>query len=133
MRRPNCASCRSSRPSPASRWAFDRTRIDLDARTVRSPARRQLPNIDVNDIESFPRYFGGPFEGKIDALFFERRALPDLAIPPSIVKEPLMVILPSDHQSSPRLNDQSHRGLVRRNIRVVSHTAPVRVRYRRLL
>ncbi len=61
--------------------------------------RDELPNIDVMISSQYsPLLAEGLSKGKIDAAFLRKeRALPDLAFR-LLVKEPLIVILPSDHR-----------------------------------
>jgi LysR family hca operon transcriptional activator len=66
----------------------------------------------------------GLSKGKIDAAFLRKeRALPDLAFRP-LMKEPLVVILPSDHRLA-ALKAISARELAGETFVIVSHTAPV--------
>jgi LysR family hca operon transcriptional activator len=76
----------------------DRTRTDLDAEALRI-LRDELPNIDVMISSQYsPLLAEGLSKGKIDAAFLRKeRALPDLAFS-LLVKEPLIVILRSDHR-----------------------------------
>jgi LysR family transcriptional regulator, hca operon transcriptional activator len=61
--------------------------------------RDELPNIDVMISSQYsPLLANGLSQGKIDAAFLRReKGLPDLAFR-LLVKEPLMVVLPSDHR-----------------------------------
>src|SRR6202045_2796434 len=61
--------------------------------------RDELPNIDVMISSQYsPRLAAGLLKGKIDAAFLRReKGVPGLAFR-LLVKEPLTVILPSDHQ-----------------------------------
>src|SRR5712671_2986074 len=61
--------------------------------------RDELPNIDVMISSQYsPRLADGLSKGKIDAAVLRReKGLPDLAFR-LLVKEPLMVILPTDHR-----------------------------------
>src|SRR3977135_567099 len=61
--------------------------------------RDELPNIDVMISSQYsPLLADGLSKGKIDAAFLRReKGVPDLAFR-LLVKEPLMVILPSDHR-----------------------------------
>jgi DNA-binding transcriptional LysR family regulator len=64
--------------------------------------RDELPNIDVMISSQYsPLLAEGLSKGKIDAAFLRKeRALPDLEFR-LLVKEPLVVILPSDHRLAP--------------------------------
>src|SRR5690348_14907134 len=61
--------------------------------------RHELPNIDVMISSQYsPLLADGLLKGKIDAAFLRReRGVPELAYR-VLVKEPLMVVLPSDHR-----------------------------------
>ena len=61
--------------------------------------RDELPNMDVMISSQYsPLLADGLSKGKIDAAFLRReKRLPDLAFR-LLVKEPLMVVLPSDHR-----------------------------------
>src|ERR1700741_4829296 len=87
--------------------------------------RDELPNIDVMISSQYsPLLADGLAKGKIDAAFLRReRGLPELAFR-SLVKEPLMVILPSDHRLA-ALKEISARDLVGETFVTVSDTAPV--------
>jgi LysR family transcriptional regulator, hca operon transcriptional activator len=87
--------------------------------------RDELPNIDVMISSQYsPLLAEGLSKGKIDAAFLRKeRALPDLAFR-LLVKEPLMVILPSDHRLA-ALKAISARDLAGETFVIVSHTAPV--------
>ena len=87
--------------------------------------RDELPNIDVMISSQYsPLVAEGLSNGKIDAAFLRKeRALPDLAFRP-LMKEPLVVILPSDHRLA-ALKAISPRDLVGETFVIVSHTAPV--------
>ncbi|MGA9509630.1 MAG: LysR family transcriptional regulator [Candidatus Sulfotelmatobacter sp.] len=87
--------------------------------------RDELPNIDVMiSSQSSPLLADGLSKGKIDAAFLRReKGLPGLAFR-LVVKEPLMVILPSDHRLA-ALKAISPRDLVGETFVAVSDTAPV--------
>jgi LysR family hca operon transcriptional activator len=87
--------------------------------------RDELPNIDVMISSQYsPLLADGLAKGKIDAAFLRReRGLPELAFR-SLVKEPLMVILPSDHRLA-ALKAIGPRDLVGETFVAVSNTAPV--------
>ncbi len=87
--------------------------------------RDELPNIDVMISSQYsPLLAEGLSKGKIDAAFLRReRALPDLAFR-LLVKEPLTVILPSDHRLA-ALKAISPKELASETFVIVSHTAPV--------
>jgi len=87
--------------------------------------RDELPNIDVMISSQYsPLLAEGLLKGKIDAAFLRKeRALPDLAFR-LLVKEPLVVILPSDHRLA-ALKAISPRDLAGETFVTVSHTAPV--------
>src|SRR5580658_6234319 len=87
--------------------------------------RDELPNIDVMiSSQSSPVVADGLSKGKIDAAFLRReKGVPGLAFR-LIAKEPLMVILPSDHHLA-ALKTISPRDLVGETFVAVSDTAPV--------
>lgn len=87
--------------------------------------RHELPNIDVMISSQYsPLLANGLSKGKIDAAFLRReRGVPDLAFR-LLVKEPLMVVLPSDHRLA-ALKAISPRDLVGETFVTVSDTAPV--------
>jgi len=87
--------------------------------------RDELPNIDVMISSQYsPLLADGLSKGKIDAAFLRReKGLPGLAFR-LLVKEPLMVILPSDHHLA-ALKAVSPRDLVGETFVIVSGTAPV--------
>jgi LysR family hca operon transcriptional activator len=87
--------------------------------------RDALPNIDVMISSQYsPLLAEGLSKGKIDAAFLRReRGVPDLAFR-LLVKEPLMVILPSDHELA-ALKAISPRDLMGETFVIVSNTAPV--------
>ena len=87
--------------------------------------RHELPNIDVMISSQYsPLLADGLSKGKIDAAFLRReKGLQDLAFR-LLVKEPLVVILPSDHRLA-ALKAISPRDLVGETFVAVSNTAPV--------
>jgi LysR family transcriptional regulator, hca operon transcriptional activator len=87
--------------------------------------RDELPNIDVMiSSQSSPLLADGISKGKIDAAFLRReKGVPGLAFR-LVVKEPLMVILPSDHRLA-ALKTISPKDLVGEAFISVSKTAPV--------
>ncbi|HXN98456.1 MAG TPA: LysR family transcriptional regulator, partial [Candidatus Acidoferrales bacterium] len=87
--------------------------------------REELPNIDVMISSQYsPALADGLSRGKIDAAFLRReQGASDLAFR-LLVKEPLMVILPSDHELA-ALKAISPRDLVGEPFVIVSNTAPV--------
>src|SRR5271170_2176111 len=87
--------------------------------------RDELPNIDVMISSQYsPLLAEGLSKGKIDAAFLRKeRALPDLAFR-LLVKEPLVVILPSDHRLA-ALKAISPLDLEGETFVAVSKTAPV--------
>jgi LysR family transcriptional regulator, hca operon transcriptional activator len=87
--------------------------------------RDELPSIDVMISSQYsPLLADGLSKGKIDAAFLRReRGVPDLAFR-LLVKEPLMVVLPSDHRLA-ALKAISPRDLVGETFVTVSDTAPV--------
>src|SRR5271167_2352928 len=87
--------------------------------------RDELPNIDVMISSQYsPLLAEGLSKGTIDAAFLRKeRALPDLAFC-LLLKEPLVVVLPSDHRLA-RLKTISPRDLAGETFVTVSHTAPV--------
>jgi LysR family hca operon transcriptional activator len=87
--------------------------------------RDELPNIDVMISSQYsPLLADGLAKGKIDAAFLRReRGVPELAFRP-LVKEPLVVILPTDHRLA-ALKAISARDLAGETFVAVSNTAPV--------
>jgi LysR family transcriptional regulator, hca operon transcriptional activator len=87
--------------------------------------RDELPNIDVMiSSQSSPLLADGISKGKIDAAFLRReKGLPGLAFR-LLVKEPITVILPSDHPLA-ALRTISPKDLVGETFVAVSKTAPV--------
>jgi len=87
--------------------------------------RDELPNIDVMISSQYsPLLADGLSKGKIDAAFLRReKGVPDLAFR-SLVKEPLMVVLPGDHRLT-SLQAISPKDLVGEIFVTVSGTAPV--------
>ncbi len=87
--------------------------------------RDELPNIDVMiSSQSSPLLAEGISKGKIDAAFLRReKAVPGLAFR-LLVKEPLMVIMPSDHRLA-ALKAISPKDLIGETFVAVSNTAPV--------
>jgi LysR family hca operon transcriptional activator len=87
--------------------------------------RDELPTIDVMISSQYsPLLADGLSKGKIDAAFLRReQGAPDLAFR-LLVKEPLVVILPSNHRLA-ALKAISSKDLVGERIVIVSQTAPV--------
>jgi LysR family hca operon transcriptional activator len=87
--------------------------------------RNELPNIDVMISSQYsPVLADGLSKGKIDAAFLRReQGVPDLAFRP-LVKEPLVVVLPSDHRLA-ALKAISPQNIVGETFVTVSDTAPV--------
>jgi LysR family transcriptional regulator, hca operon transcriptional activator len=87
--------------------------------------RDELPNIDVMISSQYsPLLADGLLKGKIDAAFLRReQGVPELAYS-VLVKEPLVVILPSDHRLA-ALKAISPQDLVGETFVTVSDTAPV--------
>lgn len=87
--------------------------------------RDELPNIDVMISSQYSPLLADELsKGKIDAAFLRReRGVPDLAFR-LLVKEPLVVVLPSDHRLA-SLKAISPRDLVGETFVTVSNTAPV--------
>src|ERR1700731_1465960 len=87
--------------------------------------RDELPNIDVMISSQYsPLLADGLSKGKIDAAFLRReKGAPDLAFR-FLVKEPLVVVLPSSHRLA-ALKAISPQDLVGETFVIVSGTAPV--------
>jgi LysR family transcriptional regulator, hca operon transcriptional activator len=87
--------------------------------------RDELPNIDVMISSQYsPRLANGLLKGTVDAAFLRReKGVPELAYR-LLVKEPLVVILPSDHRLAAR-KAISVQDLVGETFVNVSDTAPV--------
>ena len=87
--------------------------------------RDELPSIDVMISSQYsPLLADGLLKGKIDAAFLRReQGAPDLAFR-LLIKEPLVVILPSDHHLA-ALKAISPKDLVGETFVIVSQTAPV--------
>src|SRR6202140_5234588 len=87
--------------------------------------RDELPNIDVMISSQYsPMLADGLAKGKIDAAFLRReQGAPDLAFR-LLVKEPLVVVLPSDHRLA-ALKAISPQDLVGETFMTVADTAPV--------
>src|SRR5258708_39108924 len=87
--------------------------------------RGELPNIDVMISSQYsPLLADGLSKGTIDAAFLRReKGVPGLAFR-LLVKEPLMVVLPSDHRLA-AFKAISPADLVGEPFVIVSHTAPV--------
>jgi LysR family hca operon transcriptional activator len=87
--------------------------------------RDELPNVDVMiSSQHSPLLADGLSKGKIDAAFLRReKGVPGLAYR-LLVKEPLVVVLPSDHRLA-RQQTISPRDLVGEPFVIVSRTAPV--------
>jgi LysR family hca operon transcriptional activator len=87
--------------------------------------RDELPNIDVMISSQYsPPLANALLKGTVDAAFLRReQGVPDLAFR-LLVKEPLVVVLPSDHRLAAR-KTISPGDLVGETFVGVSHTAPV--------
>src|ERR1700674_2322899 len=85
----------------------------------------ELPNVDVMISSQYsPQLANGLLKGTVDAAILRReRGVPDLAFR-LLVKEPLVVVLPSDHRLA-ALKAISPQDLVGETFVGVSHTAPV--------
>jgi LysR family hca operon transcriptional activator len=85
----------------------------------------ELPNIDVMISSQYsPQLANALLKGTVDAAFLRReRGVPDLAFR-LLVKEPLVVVLPSDHRLA-ALKAISPGDLVGETFVTVSDTAPV--------
>jgi LysR family hca operon transcriptional activator len=87
--------------------------------------REELPNIDVMISSQYsPHLANALLQGSVDAAFLRReRGMPELAFR-ALVKEPLVVILPSDHRLA-ALKAIGPGDLVGETFVIVSDTAPV--------
>ena len=87
--------------------------------------RDELPNIDVMISSQYsPRLAKALLNGNVDAAFLRReKGVPELAYR-VLVKEPLMVVLPSDHRLA-ALKSIGPRDLVSETFVTVDNTAPV--------
>ena len=87
--------------------------------------RHELPNIDVMISSQYsPQLASALMKGTVDAAFLRReRRMPELAFR-LLVKEPLIVLLPSDHPLA-ALKAIDPRDLVGETFVIVSDTAPV--------
>jgi LysR family hca operon transcriptional activator len=87
--------------------------------------RDELPNIDVMISSQYsPPLANAIVKGTVDAAFLRReKGFPELAFRP-LVKEPLVVVLPSDHRLA-ALKAISPADLVGETFVTVAHTAPV--------
>src|ERR1700676_1388489 len=86
--------------------------------------RDELPNIDVMISSQYsPPLANALLKGTVDAAFLRReQGVPELAFRP-LVKEPWVVVLPSDHRLA-ALKAISPADLVGETFGTVSHTAP---------
>jgi LysR family hca operon transcriptional activator len=86
--------------------------------------RDKLPNIDVMISSDYsPRLAEALSKGKIDAAFLRREeGAPDLAFE-TVIKEPLVVVLPSDHRLASR-KAISVKDIAKETFLSVSNTAP---------
>lgn len=87
--------------------------------------RDELPNIDVMISSQYsPQLANALLKGTVDAAFLRReQGLPELSFR-LLVKEPLVVVLPSDHRLA-ALKAISPKDLVGETFVTVAHTAPV--------
>jgi LysR family hca operon transcriptional activator len=87
--------------------------------------RHELPNVDVMISSQYsPQLADGLLKGRVDAAFLRReKRMPDLAFR-FLVKEPLVVVLPSDHRLATR-ETVNPRDLLGEIFVSVSDTAPV--------
>src|ERR1700731_1111622 len=87
--------------------------------------RDELPNVDVMISSQYsPQLADGLLKGRIDAAFLRReKGVPDLAFR-LLVKEPLLVVLPSDHRLAKR-EAIKPRDLLGEIFVSVSDTAPI--------
>jgi len=87
--------------------------------------RDELPNIDVMISSQYsPQLANALLQGNVDAAFLRReQGVPELAFR-ALIKEPLVVVLPSDHRLA-ALKAISPRDLVGETFVSVSHSAPV--------
>src|SRR6202035_6195 len=87
--------------------------------------RDELPNIDVMISSQYsPQLADAILKGNVDAAFLRReKGVPELAFRP-LVKEPLVVVLPSDHRLAAR-KAISPADLVGETFVTVAHSAPV--------
>ena len=87
--------------------------------------RDELPNVDVMISSQYsPQLADGLLKGRVDAAFLRReKGVPDLAFR-LLVKEPLVVVLPSDHRLATR-ETINPRDLLGEIFVSVSDTAPV--------
>jgi LysR family hca operon transcriptional activator len=103
---------------------FDRTRIEVDARGLADLAGRVAEHRRDGTSQYSPLLADGLSNGKIDAAFLRReKGLPDLAFR-LLVKEPLLVILPSNHRLA-GLKSVDAKDLEGEIFVTVSKTAPV--------
>jgi len=102
----------------------DRTRIDVDAEALRI-LRDELPNIDVMISSQYsPQLADAIVKGTVGAGFFDANKACQSWRSVLLVKEPLVVVLPSDHRLAKR-KAISPGDLVGETFVGVSHTAPV--------